>query len=84
MQAAKAWNFEINNSFYDGYYGLLSVSAFYKDIKDMFHLIPGLDTDRDFPLDSLGINYTNPYPAAYTLTHPYNSTRPTHVWGFET
>jgi TonB-dependent receptor len=83
LQAAKAWNFEINNSFYDGYYGLFSFSAFYKDIKDMFHLIDGLTMDQDFALDSLGISYINPYPAPYTLTYPYNSSKPTHVWGFE-
>jgi TonB-dependent receptor len=83
LQAAKAWNFELNTSFYEGYYGLLSVSAFYKDIKDMFHLIDALVLDQNFNLDSLGINYTNPYQAAYTLTYPYNSSKPTHIWGFE-
>jgi len=83
LQAAEAWNFEINSSFYDGYYGLFSVSAFYKDIKNMFHLIDNLELDQDFNLDSLGIDYTNPYPAAYTLTYPYNSSKPTHIWGFE-
>ncbi|UCF64706.1 MAG: TonB-dependent receptor, partial [bacterium] len=84
LKAAEAWNFEINSSFYDGYYGLFSVSAFYKDIKNMFHLIDGLDLDLDFALDSLGIDYVNPYAAAYALTYPYNSTKPTKVWGFET
>ena len=83
LQAARAWNFEINSSFYDGNWGLVSVSAFYKDIKNMYHLIDGLDLDRDYNLDSLGIYYTNPYQAAYTLTYPYNSSKPTHLWGFE-
>jgi TonB-dependent receptor len=83
LRAAKAWNFEVNTSFYNGYFGLLSVSAFYKDIKDMFHLIDGLTYDQNYNLDSLGISYTNPYQANYTLTYPYNSTKPTHVWGFE-
>lgn len=88
LEAAKAWNYEINTSFYEGALGLLSVSAFYKDIKDMFHLIDELpfegDGDQNY-LDSLGINYENPFEGIdYILTYPYNSDKPTRVWGFET
>lgn len=84
LKAAKAWNFELNNSFYESQWGLFSVSAFYKDIKDMFHLIDGLlFKGESNQLDSLGINYRNPFPADYELTYPINSTKPTRVWGFE-
>jgi TonB-dependent receptor len=84
LKAAKAWNYEINTSFFNNDIGLLSLSAFYKDVEDMFHLINGQPFSGQQPLDSLGINVQNPFATAqYVLTYPYNSTQPTHIWGFE-
>jgi hypothetical protein len=34
-------------------------------------------------LDSVGINWKNPFGSSYYLTYPYTSSEPTHVWGFE-
>ncbi len=85
LKAAKAWNFEINTSFYGNKIGLFSVSVFYKDIKDMYRYINGAQVAGQEILDSLGIKGTNPYSESvtYDLYYPYNSPRPTKVWGFE-
>lgn len=87
LKAAKAWNFEVNTSFFEGKYGLFSVSAFYKDIKDMIQVINGLEFKGFDLLDSLEINYNIPnsfVTSGYNLRYPYNSDKPTKVWGFET
>jgi TonB-dependent receptor len=84
LQAAKAWNYEINTSLYESTYGLFSASAFYKDVKDMFHMINGLPFASGYSLDSLGITYNNPFTArGFDLVYPFNSKKPTRVWGFE-
>ncbi len=84
LRAAQAWNYEINSSFFGRNIGLFSISAFYKDVKDMFHLIDGLQFSEQSTLDSLGISYDNPFENInYILTYPYNSTKPTRIWGLE-
>ncbi|NUO80398.1 TonB-dependent receptor [candidate division KSB1 bacterium] len=84
LQAAKAWNYELSTSLFSNTIGLFTVSAFYKDVKDMFHVINGLPFSGQQHLDSLGISIRNPFATAqYVLTYPYNSTKPTRVWGFE-
>ncbi|MDZ7372620.1 MAG: TonB-dependent receptor [candidate division KSB1 bacterium] len=84
LKAAKAWNFEVNTSFYGNKIGLLSVSAFYKDIRDMFHYIDGLPFVGQRSLDSLGIKVRNPFGNnEFVLYYPYNSTKPTVVKGIE-
>ncbi|HUF09934.1 MAG TPA: TonB-dependent receptor [Rhodothermales bacterium] len=87
LKAAEAWNYEINTSLYEGRYGLFSVSLFYKDVKGMYHLIDGAFFDAasgDALLDSLGLSVRNPFQGqGFALTHPYNSSRPTYVWGVE-
>ncbi|MFH1197248.1 MAG: TonB-dependent receptor [bacterium] len=87
LKAASAWNFEINTSFFGNTIGLFSISAFYKDIKDMYHMINGIFIDGDHgqsTLDSLGINYNDPFTIyGYNLVYPYNSSKPTKVWGLE-
>jgi TonB-dependent receptor len=85
LKTAKAWNYEINTSFFNNDIGLISVSAFYKEIKDMYHLINNIRVDSDAILDSLGINWQSPFASnqVYDLTYPYNSSKPTKVWGFE-
>ncbi len=37
LKDAKAWNFEVNTQLFSGKIGLVSVSAFYKIIHDLFH-----------------------------------------------
>jgi TonB-dependent receptor len=85
LKAAKAWNFEINTSFFGNDIGLISLSAFYKDIKDMYQLINGVTYAGQAPLDSLGITWQTPFSSSieYNLRYPYNSSKPTRVWGFE-
>jgi len=84
LKAAKAWNFEWNTSIYSNTIGLISISAFYKEISDMYHMINGINVNGQKVLDSLGIRYRNPFGTNdYALTYPYNSSKPTKVWGFE-
>jgi TonB-dependent receptor len=85
LRAAKAWNYEVNTSFFGGDIGLVSVSAFYKEISDMYHMYNQVRTHGSQLLDSLGIQWRNPFDTSfvYFLTYPYNSSRPTKVWGLE-
>jgi TonB-dependent receptor len=90
LKNAKAWNFEINTSLYGNKIGLFSVSAFYREIDDMFHTVsaiwgnynPGNHTSI---LDTLGITWRMPFPAGspISLTYSVNSDHPTKVWGLE-
>jgi TonB-dependent receptor len=85
LRTAKAWNYEVNTSFFGNTIGLLSLSAFYKEIKDLYHLLSGAGTMGNGLIDSLGIGWKSPFPGGteYSLTVPYNSSKPTRVWGFE-
>ncbi|MGE5499330.1 MAG: TonB-dependent receptor, partial [Syntrophothermus sp.] len=95
LKSAQAWNFEVNASVFNNDLGLFSVSAFYKEIKDMFHMLNGLNVkagsdvaqgqDEKYLFDSLGVNLKSPFLAnqLYSLIMPYNSGKPTKVWGFE-
>ncbi len=98
LKTAKAWNFEVNTSFYGNEIGLLTVSAFYKEIKDLFHLLRSAPAVGKSLLDTLGVHsyygpvdtfgvggWKFPYQPSqqYILTMPYNSPKPTKVWGFE-
>jgi len=86
LQAAKAWNYELNPSLYGDRIGLFSVSVFYKDIEDMFHLMDGLRFEGRGVLDSLGVKHIPAYVnqgQTYSLVYPYNSDKPTRVWGIE-
>ena len=87
LKSAKAWNFEINTSVYSNTIGLISISAFYKEITDMYHQLSGITitgANAQAILDSLGIKYTTPFGTKdFGLTYPYNSSKPTKVWGFE-
>lgn len=84
LRASKAWNYEINTSVFNNDIGLVSLSAFYKEITDDHHLLGqgGLVGPRF--LDSLGIRWNTALTrGGYQLTVPYNSSLPTKVWGFE-
>ncbi|MCX6142357.1 MAG: TonB-dependent receptor [Ignavibacteriales bacterium] len=84
LKNAIAWNYEAQTQFYGNSIGLFSVSAFYKDIKDMYHTISGVMVYGQGVLDSLGIPWKQPFGNSYyTFTYPYNSSKPTRVWGFE-
>jgi TonB-dependent receptor len=85
LKAAKAMNYEVNASYYNRIFGFMSFSAFYKEIKDMYHMVNGVQTVGNRLLDSLGIPWRSPFVSGtlYALTYPYNSADPTKVWGFE-
>jgi TonB-dependent receptor len=90
LKNARAWNFELNTSFYGNDIGLLSISGFYREISDMFHTvsnIPGFyqPADSSSVMRVLGITYRPPFAVGspISVTYPFNSTRPTKVWGLE-
>ena len=88
LKNANAWNYEVQTQLFGNTIGLLSLSAFYKNVTNMYHIINGVQLSGKAPLDSLGIKWKWPFGAdtvgtAYNLFYPYNSTQPTRVWGFE-
>ncbi len=85
LRTSKAWNFEVNTSVFTNQIGLISVSAFYKEIEDMVHVLEDASVTGDELIKSLGIGWNSPFPGGttYSLTVPYNSPTPTKVWGFE-
>jgi TonB-dependent receptor len=93
LKTAQAWNFEINTSFFGNEFGLISLSAYYKEIKDMYHMLTNFNTSavrdadgnlQDTLIQRFGIQWPSQMGAtAYDLTLPYNSPEPTKVWGFE-
>lgn len=83
LKTAKAWNFEINTAFYGNELGLFSVSAFYKEIDDMYHMLNGIATVGDTLIHNLGLDWSSPHRGSYELTVPYNSPDPSKIWGFE-
>lgn len=84
LKTAQAWNYEINTSFYGNEIGLISLSAFYKEIKNMYHMLNGLNTKGNVMIEAIGLNWKTLFgDGVYSLTVPYNSPKPTKVWGFE-
>ncbi|MGE5313299.1 MAG: TonB-dependent receptor domain-containing protein [Acidobacteriota bacterium] len=84
LRLSQAWNFEVNTSVFSNTLGLISVSAFYKTIKDDIHTLYGGGLVGPRFLDSLGIFWnTSLTRGGYQLTLPYNTTEPTKVWGLE-
>lgn len=93
LKTAEAWNYEINTSFFGNEIGLISLSAYYKEIKDMFHMLNDFNTvavrdGQNVLQDSImmffGIDWKSQMGTTpYDLTLPYNSPEPTKVWGFE-
>ncbi|MFO7447696.1 MAG: TonB-dependent receptor [Ignavibacteriaceae bacterium] len=92
LKTAEAWNFEINTSFYGNEIGLISLSAYYKEIKDMYHMLNNFVSTavmhegviQDTLMRRFGIMWPNLMGSTpYNLTFPYNSPKPTKVWGFE-
>jgi TonB-dependent receptor len=82
---AVAWNLEVQSQLFGNNIGLFSVSAFYKDIKNMYHMVNEVQLTGQKDLDSLGVPWKSPWgnSGTFTFTWPYNSKSPTRVWGFE-
>ena len=93
LKTARAWNYEVNTSFFGNTIGLISLSAYYKEIEDMYHMLNNFNTSavrdnqgvlQDTLMQRFGINWASQMGASpYNLTFPYNSPKPTKVWGFE-
>ena len=92
LKNAIAWNYEVQTQLFGNNIGLFSVSAFYKNIKNMYQTLtnyPVAATESLHFVDSLQIGwqrYAPSFPFAnkdFTLTWTYNSPDPTRVWGFE-
>jgi TonB-dependent receptor len=96
LKTAEAWNYEVNTSFFGNTIGLISLSAYYKEIKNMYHMLNRFGATGDTTLQRLGVEVGDillqrfgiEWPSqmegrAFDLTLPYNSSRPTKVWGFE-
>ncbi|MBN1407371.1 MAG: carboxypeptidase-like regulatory domain-containing protein, partial [Calditrichaceae bacterium] len=84
LKTAEAWNYEINTSVYNHKVGLISLSTYYKEIKNMYHMLEEFGTSGEWALDTLGSKWISGMGGtAYDLTIPYNSKKPTKVWGFE-
>ncbi len=85
LRDAQSWNFEANTSFYGNTIGLLTLSAFYKEVKYLPITLNGVNGTGQRFLDSIGVHWTNPFLdiTPYRLTFPINAERRARVWGFE-
>jgi TonB-dependent receptor len=84
LKTARAWNFEINPAFFSHTVGLISISAYYKRIDDMYHMLNRFNTVGDSLLQRFDVRWASQMKTTpYDLTLPYNSPKPVHVWGFE-
>jgi TonB-dependent receptor len=93
LRDTKAWNYEFNTQIYSSTIGLISISAFYKKIDDLYHEMSGVNISRDFDslMTAVGITWQTVEPFKsllnrtnnYTVTLPYSSDRPSYAWGFE-
>jgi outer membrane receptor protein involved in Fe transport len=93
LKDTKAWNFEVNTQVYGNTIGLVSVSAFYKKIDDLYHEMESVNISHGFDslLTALGMKWQTVEPfktliaknSNYTVNVPYNSNRPSYAWGFE-
>lgn len=93
LKTARAWNYELNTSFFGNTIGLISLSAYYKEIEDMYHMLNNFNTtavrdNQGVPQDTLMQRFGITWPSQmgttpYNVTLPYNSPKPTKVWGFE-
>jgi TonB-dependent receptor len=93
LKTVDAWNYEINTTFFGNEIGLISLSAYYKEINNMYHMLNNFNTVaerdangvlQDSVMQFFGINWKSQMSTSpYDLTLPYNSPDPTKVWGFE-
>ena len=98
LKNADVWNYEFQTQFYGSDIGMFSINAFYKDIKgmvqttdgEMMQAYQGIQLSSPYQIDSLGITLS-PFPVNLSLLKSntyyfytyYNSSKPTHIWGFE-
>ena len=90
LENADVWNYEIQTQFHGNGIGLFSINAFFKDIKGMQQATNGTLLSGSYVIDSLGIQKSS-FPvnvqlsknSNYYLYSYFNSSRPTHIWGFE-
>lgn len=93
LRDTKAWNYEVNAQVYSNTIGLISVSAFYKRIDDLYHLMDDVRISHNFDslLTAVGVTWQNVEPFksliaknnSYSVDVPYNSTHPSYAWGLE-
>jgi TonB-dependent receptor len=86
LKNATAWNYELNLQFYGNDIGLISMSGYYKEIKDEVRYLEKVKIFDKSISDSLGITYRNdepPFSTSYELNYPFNSDKVSKVWGFE-
>jgi TonB-dependent receptor len=93
LRDTRAWNYEVNAQVYSNTLGLISVSAFYKKIDDLYHVMDGVRVSRGFDslMTALGVTWQSVEPFKsliarnnnYSITMPYNSDRPSYAWGLE-
>lgn len=74
----ESMNYDFYVSLYDGRFGLLTLGAFYKDLKNIFYSISGYVIPDEARADSLGF----PGYSGYTLTS-YGNLSEGKVYGFE-
>ena len=87
LKNGSAWNYEVNLQFYGNEIGLISLSSYFKKIDNQIQFLNGFPIlpNSNIP-SSLGVQFKNnktPFTTTYDLYYPYNSTKPTYVWGFE-
>jgi TonB-dependent receptor len=93
LRDTKAWNYEFNTQVYSSTIGLISFSAFYKKLDNLYHEMTAVTISRDFDslMTAIGVKWHTAEPFKsllgrtnnYTVTVPYNSPRPSYAWGFE-
>ncbi len=94
LKDTKAWNYEINTQFYSNTIGLVSLSAFYKKLDNLFHAMDGVQIDKPYLeelFDKVGMDWLHSEPfrslilrnPSSNLTLPYNSSRSSYAWGLE-
>jgi TonB-dependent receptor len=84
LKTAKAWNYEVNTSVFDNNIGLINVSAYYKEIKDMYLMLTDASTHHTLIIDYFGLKWQDAFGGSnYNITVPYNSPKSTKIWGFE-
>ena len=76
LKTATAWNYEANASFFGNSIGLVTISGYYKEINDLFHMLNNASTVGNQIIDVLGIGWRTPHTGVYSLTAPYNSPGP--------
>ncbi len=74
----KAWNYDLAMSFYDNFFGLLTIGGFYKDMEDIFYEKQSLLYNREL-IEELQI----PNGSVGWDMDSYENSDEARVWGFE-